>query len=94
MVPESIIRLDTPAGITAYHPSYKVPETLKPILQEQIDKWLSDSIITRAPVNTAWNSPLTFTPKKDIDSNFTKYRPCLDPRHINRLLSDDRFPLP
>lgn len=46
-----------------------------------------------APVNTSWNSLLTFTSKKDKKGDSTLKRPCQDPRSINKLLPDYRFPL-
>ncbi|SAL96444.1 hypothetical protein, partial, partial [Absidia glauca] len=44
--------------------------------------------------NNEWNSPLTLAPKKNADGTKSKKRPCLDPRHINSLLPDDKYPLP
>ncbi|KAG0777198.1 hypothetical protein G6F21_013420 [Rhizopus arrhizus] len=73
--------------------SYNHPK-LKPVLDEAINKWLDNGTITNAPVNTAWNSPLTLADKKDANGNKTGKRPCLDPRHINALLPDDKFPIP
>lgn len=93
-IPESIIYLDTPVGKTAYRKQYPIAHRLVPVLQECIDKWLADKIIRRAPDNREWNSPLTFAPKKDNQGNLTGLRPCLDPRLINALLPDDKFPLP
>ncbi|KAG0162040.1 hypothetical protein DFQ30_004276, partial [Apophysomyces sp. BC1015] len=66
-IPESIIHLETPRGKTAYRRQYPIPETLKPVLREQVQKWLEDGVIKRAPVNTSFNSPITFAPKKDLD---------------------------
>ncbi|HYT44041.1 MAG TPA: reverse transcriptase family protein, partial [Methylomirabilota bacterium] len=64
------------------------------LVDEAVANWLKDGTITRAPVNTSWNSPLTLADKKDAHGNKTGKRPCLDPRHINRLLPDDKYPLP
>lgn len=63
-VPESVIYLDTPEGKTSYCRQYDLPPSLVLLLKQQVDKWLSDGIIVRAPVNTRWNGPLTFAPKK------------------------------
>lgn len=93
-VPESVIRLDTPKGATAYRRQYPVPEMMKNMLQEQVQTWLKDGVIKRAPINTSFNSPLTFAAKKDAHGNYTAKRPCLDPRSLNLLLPDDRFPIP
>ena len=93
-VPESIVKLNTTEGKVANVRQYPIPFKLMPVLQEAIDKWLKDGTITKAPVNTAWNSPLTLADKKDANGNKTGKRPCLDTRHLNALLPDDRFPLP
>ncbi|SAL98522.1 hypothetical protein [Absidia glauca] len=93
-VPESIVTLDTPAGKTCYKRQYPIANNLMPLIDEAVTKWLNEGTIVRAGVNTEWNSPLTLAPKKDADGNKSRKRPCLDPRHINLLLPNDRFPLP
>ncbi|KAG2192487.1 hypothetical protein INT47_002166 [Mucor saturninus] len=94
-VPEFVIRLDTPPGKIAYRSQYPIPVTLLPVLREQVKSWLRDEVIGVAPVNTAWNSPITFAPKKGADRvTFSEKCPCLDTRHLNLLLEDCRYPLP
>ena len=93
-ISESIIRLPTEKGKVVNHRQYPIAYKLKPVLNEAINKWLDNGTITKAPVNTAWNSPLTLADKKDANGNKTGKRPCLDPRHINALLPDDKFPIP
>ena len=93
-VPESIVHLPTSQGSTTYQRQYPIPFKLRPLIDEAIQNWLMEGTITRAPVNTSWNSPLTLADKKDSYGKKTGKRPCLDPRHINRLLPDDRYPLP
>ncbi|SAL94725.1 hypothetical protein, partial, partial [Absidia glauca] len=75
---------------------YNIADTLKPKVDETVKKWLDQGIITRVPsnVDNRWNSPLTLAPKKDSSGKYTDKRPCLDPRHINRYLKEDQFPLP
>ncbi|KAG1530954.1 hypothetical protein G6F51_013674 [Rhizopus arrhizus] len=80
-VPESIIHLPTEKGKIVNHKQYPIAYKLKPVLDEAINKWLDNGTITKAPVNTAWNSPLTLADKKDANGNKTGKRPCLDPRH-------------
>ncbi|EIE80639.1 hypothetical protein RO3G_05344 [Rhizopus delemar RA 99-880] len=65
-VPESVIRLDTVKGKTAYRAPYRTPFKLLPIMRECIDTWLKDEVIERASPNSDWNSPLTLAPKKDL----------------------------
>ena len=94
-VPESVIRLDTVKGKTAYRAPYRTPFKLLPIMRECIDTWLKDEVIERASPNSDWNSPLTLAPKKDLLGNLTGHRPCLDPRLLNSILvSNDRHPIP
>ncbi|KAJ8651359.1 hypothetical protein O0I10_013130 [Lichtheimia ornata] len=91
---ESVIELPTPGVHSSYHRQYPIPFSLRPAVDAAVKKWLEDGVIIRAPVNNAWNSPLTLAPKKDAQGNKTGMRPCLDPRHINRYLPDDKYPLP
>ncbi|CAI4220374.1 unnamed protein product [Auanema sp. JU1783] len=95
-LPNSVITLETPPGITAYRRQYPVPVAYQSILREQVQKWLNDGVIELAAPNTEWNSPILFVKKKDAQGNYTNdVRPCIDPRHVNRLLVKvDRFPLP
>lgn len=93
-ISESIVELPTPDGVTSYHRQYPIPFKLRPVIDAAVQKWLKDGVIVKAPVNTSWNSPLTLADKKDAYGNKTGKRPCLDPRHINRYLPDDRYPLP
>ncbi|KAJ8651494.1 hypothetical protein O0I10_012948 [Lichtheimia ornata] len=93
-MPESVVYLDTGAAPPVYRPQYPLAEHLLPVLEEQIQKWLADGLIIPAPPRNGWNSPLTVAPKKDAQGNPTNFRPCLDPRHINNLLPEHRYPLP
>lgn len=93
-VPESVVRLNTPPGETAWRRQYKIPHNMEPLIDEAVENWQREGIIQRAPVNTTFNSPLTLAPKKDLEGKWTLKRPCLDPRPLNLLLEDDRFPIP
>ncbi|SAL97266.1 hypothetical protein, partial, partial [Absidia glauca] len=93
-VPESIVTLDTPPGKTSYKRQYPLAHNLMPIVDKAVLSWYKDGTIVRAGVNTEWNSPLTLAPKKNIDGTKSRTRPCLDPRHINALLPNDKYPLP
>jgi hypothetical protein len=94
--PDALVYLDTPDDAAYYRPQYPIAHALKSTVQLTVDKWLADGIITPVPsnINNRWNSPLILVPKKDMDGNYTAKRPCLDPRHINKYLKQDRFPLP
>ncbi|SAL96249.1 hypothetical protein, partial, partial [Absidia glauca] len=92
----AIVRLPTnnkPTDKINYR-QYPLPFRLFPVVEQAVQTWLKEGTIIRAPVNTSWNSPITLAPKKDEYGNVTGKRPCLDPRHINKFLPDDNYPLP
>jgi hypothetical protein len=94
--PDATIYLDTPPDAVGYRSQYAIADKLKPKVDETVKKWLHDGIITEVPSNidNRWNSPIILVPKKDSAGNYTDKRPCLDPRHINKYLKEDKFPLP
>src|SRR5579871_5554464 len=63
-------------------------------MDECVKKWKKEGMVVRAPINCYYNNPLTMALKKDEFRNMTLKRPCLDPRHINKLLPDDKYPIP
>lgn len=95
-IPESIIELNTPEGVSCYRRQYEFPLTRRKIVKETVEQWEKEGTIKEVPANidNRWNSPLTFAPKKDATGKKVCVRLCLDPRHINRHLPDDRYPLP
>jgi hypothetical protein len=95
-LPSSQVKLDTPSMPTdrTNHRQYPIPVKLQPLVDDAVNQWLADGTIVDAPIDTTWNSPLTLAPKKDEKGFVTGHRPCLDPRHINKHLQDDIFPLP
>lgn len=93
-IPESVIDLSSVGSNTSYQRQYPLPFSARPVIDAQIQKWLDDGVIVHAPIDTKWNSPLTLADKKDANGNKIGKRLCLDPRHINKYLEDDRYPLP
>ncbi|KAG1168619.1 hypothetical protein G6F70_009027 [Rhizopus microsporus] len=94
-IPESIVSIETPVDVTSFRRPYPVALKYHKIVQDQIDEWLENGVIKRAPANTEWNSALTVVKKNNAKGEITGYRVCHDPRHINALLkSIDRMPLP
>ncbi|CDH61180.1 hypothetical protein RO3G_05515 [Lichtheimia corymbifera JMRC:FSU:9682] len=95
-VKESIIKLETKdADAVINRRQYPIPIASQQRVKEQVETWLRDGVVERVTKPTSWNSPITLAPKKDLFGNYTDKRPCLDPRHINRLLVEpDRHPLP
>ncbi|KAK4516427.1 acetyl-coenzyme-A carboxylase [Mucor velutinosus] len=90
-VPESVIYLNAVKGEYVNIPQYPIPYKLRPKIQEQIQTWLANGTIEKAPVNTKRNSPLTLAAKKDNQGNKsdTNKRVCLDTRSLNNILLDD-----
>ena len=93
-VPEMKVYLDVPPGVTLFRRPRSFAAAQMPILDEAVKTWLEDDVITLAPPGNAYNNTLTLAAKKDADGNKTLYRVCLDPRPLNALLPDDRFPVP
>lgn len=85
-MPEAIVELPTDKNATAYRRQYPVPQVLKKVLDEQIQKWLDADVIERSSVNTRFNAPLLLIPKKAKDGSISGYRVCMDVRMLNRIL--------
>jgi transposase InsO family protein len=94
-LPEAMVHVSTPPGKIFYRRQYPLPQSLLPLVQEAVDQWHKDGVITPAPPGTPHNNPLTLAPKKDSTGQWTLKRPCLDPRHLNQaMINDDRYPIP
>ncbi|EIE78622.1 hypothetical protein RO3G_03326 [Rhizopus delemar RA 99-880] len=95
-IPEAIVALDTVPGQKAYRAPYPIANAHIPTVQKQVDDWLRDEVITIAPPNTEFNSPLLVVPKKGPNGEYDEeIRPCLDIRKLNSTPTNiDRFPLP
>ncbi|KAG1510139.1 hypothetical protein G6F53_006908 [Rhizopus delemar] len=63
-IPEAVVTLDTVTGQKAYRAPYTIANAHIPTVQKQVDDWLRDKVITIAPPNTEYNSPLFVVPKK------------------------------
>jgi hypothetical protein len=71
-VPEDVVHLLMPLGVTVYRNQYPVPRTLHPMLDEFVRMWLTEGVIGIAAVDTMWNNPLAFSRKKDAEGQWTK----------------------
>lgn len=67
--------------------SYRVPERLLPVLQEELDMMLQLGAIE--PSFSEWSSPIILVPKKDGGLRF-----CLDFRKVNTQAKFDPYPMP
>ena len=92
--PHALVSLPSGSSPASYVKQYRIPFHLRPVVAETVQSWLQKGIIVEAPVGCSWNSPLLVVSKKDLEGKPTKHRVCLDPRPINDLLPDDRFPIP
>ena len=92
--PHALVALPTSSSSPCYVKQYRIPFNLRPVVAETVESWLEKGIIVEAPVGCSWNSPLLVVSKKDLEGKPTKHRVCLDPRPVNDLLPDDRFPIP
>lgn len=93
-LPEMKVRLPVPEGTVLFRRPRRYAEKQSTIFDEAVEKWLSDDVITLAPVGNVHNNTLTLAAKKDEDGNKTLWRVCLDPRPLNKHIPDDNFPIP
>lgn len=66
---------------------YRIPLSKRKLVEEEIDKMLSEGVIR--PSNSPWASPITLVPKKDNTIRF-----CVDYRKLNSVTKKDAHPLP
>ena len=94
-LPEAVVRLPTKEGATAHRRPYPIAESLKPVVEKQIQKWLDTKTIGRSRINSSFNSPLLVVPKRDKLGNVVDHRVCLDVRLLNSILPPPyNFPIP
>lgn len=73
-----------------YTKPYRLPESSKSEINNQVQRMLEDDIIE--PCNSEWNSPVLLVPKKSDGEK--KWRLVVDYRKVNDSIQDDKFPLP
>lgn len=73
-----------------YTKPYRLPQSLKPEVNKQINKMLQDDIIEES--SSEWSSPILLVPKKSDGAQ--KWRLVIDFRKLNENIVDDKFPLP
>jgi hypothetical protein len=92
--PSSVVPVDTGEATPVFVPQYKQTEFISGHIDAQVQEWLADGIITDAPADTRWNSPLIGAYTKADMAKGKKPRVCIDPRAINRVLPKDPRPTP
>jgi hypothetical protein len=70
---------------------YRIPHTLKPVVEEHIDDLLKRRIIE--PSISLWSSSIVLVQKKSKGGN-VKYRFCVDYRALNAVTKPDAYPIP
>ncbi|KAI8596452.1 hypothetical protein EDD21DRAFT_285905, partial [Dissophora ornata] len=70
-VPKMEVFLPVPFGVVLSRRSRTFAYHQRPILDEAMDKWLQDDVITLAPAGNPHNNTLTLAAKKDLDGNKT-----------------------
>ena len=50
-IPESVVELPIPEDKQIYIQQYSIPHSLIPIMDEGVEQWKKDSVITQAPLN-------------------------------------------
>ena len=93
-IPEAQVHLDTGNNAPSWVSQYNVPSHLKDAVTTQVTAWLDNGVIKLSPPGCTWNSPLLVVKKAPLQDGTPQLRVCLDPRHINSKLSDDRYPIP
>ena len=92
--PAAVITLDTGEAKPVYMPQYRISDFMSRFIDTQIDKWDNSSVTVPAPADSPWNSPIIGALDRAAKRKGKDPRVCIDPRHINNLLSDDPRPLP
>lgn len=93
-IPEATVHLATGESAPIYRRQYPIPKVLEPLLAKKVQKWIEQGVIKEAPPGCAWNSPIVWVAKKDEFGEKVDTRFCIDPRPINAILPDDKFPIP
>lgn len=80
-------------------PQYRIPEKVRPLVREVIQRWFDEGKIIKAPPGIPYNTPIVVAPKKDSEGNVTwdEIRVCLDFRGTNEEMECeqmDQFQLP
>ena len=76
-------------AIPVTYPPRRVPKRLQERLKNTLDRLEKANIISKSEGPTEWQHPLVIVEKTD-----TNLRLCLDPKHLNEQIMDDKFQIP
>jgi transposase InsO family protein len=93
-IPESVVCVNTGSHASSWVNQYSIPFALRPVVDAQVNQWLEDGVTTFSKPGCTWNSALLVVKKKSEEGQPPQFRVCLDPRHINEKLEDDKYPIP
>ena len=82
------IKVDA-TGEPVQHPPRWVPVALHDRLKAELDRMVSQEVISPVTMPTPWVSSLVVVPKK-----YGPLRLCLDPKDLNRAIHRENYPLP
>jgi transposase InsO family protein len=92
-IPESILRLpmhDNLQGSKTYRKQYPLPKAAEQAIAKIVEEWIAAGYIEPAR-SSDFHTPLLAAAKKDLDGLATKYRICMDLKHINALISREGY---
>uniref|UniRef100_A0ABM1XJY4 RNA-directed DNA polymerase n=1 Tax=Aedes albopictus TaxID=7160 RepID=A0ABM1XJY4_AEDAL len=84
--------IETTTNIPINKRQYRMPESTKRHIDEQIDEMLKLKIIK--PSKSPWNAPVLCVPKKDDANGNKRYRIVVDFRALNTITKQYVFPIP
>lgn len=82
-----------PGARPAFTRQYRIPETQKQELQNQLQQMENEGIIEKCKAS-GWNSPVILVPKSDENGNKTKFRLVIDYRRLNDATEPISHPIP
>lgn len=62
---------------------YPLPDAARPAVKETISGWIENGFVEPGSSAAPWNTAITAAGKKDLEGRRTKWRTCMDMRHLN-----------
>lgn len=96
-IPEStvLLTIDPSKSNKLRRFQYPIAHQMKEATTKIINRWLDEKKVGFAPPGCIYNNPITVVPKRDDDNKIVGYRPCLDVRELNKVLTvNDHFLIP
>lgn len=84
-LPGSTLSINT-IGEPVFTRQYPIPQAYHEAVNLVVQKWLDTGIVTSAPADCQWNSPLLAVRKPGKDGQPDGIRVCFDARELNKLI--------